>query len=199
MKKLISAMLFCAPLSALAADATVDLKFTGTLLQPTCTASFIGSNGTDIAFGNVNASDIVGKSDDTVITAVPAKNVFLQLDNCGGGVTKIDVSFGGPAISGYGFNGKAPTFLNSGNASGLGFALFTDVAKTATADALSFKDVASTYPLSTLTKNGNTYKLPLFAKMVVARDTLIKDSSAINSNSAGKDLSASAYVNISYQ
>lgn len=48
MKKIISAVLFCAPLSALAADATVDLTFKGTLTQPTCSAAFTGMAGGQI-------------------------------------------------------------------------------------------------------------------------------------------------------
>jgi len=202
MKKMLAALLLGAPLAALAADpsATVDLKFSGTLLQPTCTASFLGTTGNDIAFGALNASDILGKTQDSIIPAAPVKDVFLKLDNCGSGVTQITVNFNGPSISGYGFSGKAPVFLNASNGnSGLGVALFTDKADTTVDAAVKFKE-DRVVPLSSLTADGATgYKWPLFAKMVVAKDAPLATAAAINTNSAGQDLKATAFVSVSYQ
>ncbi|EGT0643368.1 fimbrial protein [Citrobacter braakii] len=204
MKKIISAVLFCAPLSALAADATVDLTFKGTLTQPTCSAAFTGmAGGTDIAFGNINASDIVGKADNTVITAAPVKDVSIQLTGCGGGITRVSLDFVGTALSGYGFNGAAASFvdpLNANALSGLGFAIFKDQTTTSNLEAISMKAGELEYfELANLTKTGETYKLPLYAKMVVTKNALLNTSAAVNTNSAGKDLSASAYVNIAYE
>ncbi|WP_369462353.1 fimbrial protein [Citrobacter braakii] len=200
MKKLISAMLLCAPLSALAADATVDLTFKGTLTQPTCTASFVGTNGTDIAFGAINASDIMGKEEGSIIAAAGTKDVALQFTGCAGGTTNLNISFAGTDVSGYGFLGKAPSFLDSASVkSGLGFALFKDKAKTAADDAIDFRSEANSVALSSLAKTGETYKWPLYAKMVVTKNSLLKDSAAVNANSAGKDLTAKAFVNIAYE
>lgn len=200
MKKIISALLLCTPLSAMAADATVDLKFTGNLLQPTCSASFVGTSGTDIAFGAINASDIYNKTGDVIISAAPVKDVFLQLDNCGGGVTQMSIAFGGTAVSGYQFYGKAATLSNpKGDSSGVGFALFRDKSKTALADAIPMKDEKVAYNISQFTKTGNTYKLPLYAKMVVVRDAFLTNLTEINNRAAGQDLTANAYVNIEYQ
>lgn len=202
MKKIIATLMFCTPLAALAADpsSTVDLKFTGKLLQPTCTASFLGTTGNDIAFGALNASDIVAKAQDTIIPAAPVKDVFLKLANCGSGVTQVTVNFSGPNISGYGFKEKAPVFMNTANGnSGLGVALFTNKADTTVASAVAFK-TDRVVRLSTMTADGtNAYKWPLFAKMVVAKATQIADSAAINTFSAGQDLRATASVSVSYQ
>ncbi|HGY1813789.1 TPA: fimbrial protein [Citrobacter braakii] len=201
MKKIISAVLFCAPLSALAADATVDLTFKGTLTKPTCTASFVGTNGKDIAFGAINASDIMGKAEGIIIAAAGTKDVALQFTGCAGGTTNLNISFEGTDVSGYGFSGHAPSFLDSASVkSGLGFALFKDKAKTAVDEAIEFKSsTVDTVALSSLAKTGETYKWPLYAKMVVTKNSLLKDSAAVNANSAGKDLTAKAFVNIAYE
>ncbi|POT57191.1 hypothetical protein C3432_17710 [Citrobacter amalonaticus] len=203
MKKIISAMLLCAPLSALAADATVNLTFKGTLTAPTCTASFVGSNGTDIAFGSLNASDIVGKAQGTIIPAAPVKNVSLKFSGCNS-ITNIKVNFVGASTSGAGFIRKAVNFLDANDReSGLGFALFKNTASTSETDAVYVSaDKAgepTVLPLASLTKTGNDYTWPLYAKMVVARGGLMADSVAVNANSAGKDLQAKAFVNIAYE
>lgn len=205
MKKIISAMLLCAPLGALASDATVNLTFKGTLTQPTCTASFLGTNGTDIAFGNIDASDIANKTNDTVIAAAPIQDVAINLANCGGGVTKLIVGFGGSAVSGYSFKNKAPVFTDpsAGNAaSGIGFALFTSKDKSAIGDAISFDGTTTTtLNIADLPKTGDNYKWPLFAKMVVANSAKLIPGTQEKylENIAGKDLIANAYVNITYE
>ncbi|PLR40668.1 hypothetical protein CYR55_05140 [Chimaeribacter californicus] len=202
MKKILATLMICSPFAALAADpsATVDLKFEGTLLQPTCTASFLGTAGNDIAFGALDASDIIAKTQDTIIPAAPVKDVFLKLANCGAGVTQVTVNFNGPSISGYGFSGRAPVFLNQTEAnSGLGVALFTNRADTTVESAVKFKEDRVVL-LSSMTADGaNTYKWPLFAKMVVAKDGPLATAAAINTYSAGQDLQATAFVSVSYQ
>ncbi|WP_369462357.1 fimbrial protein [Citrobacter braakii] len=203
MKKLISAMLLCAPLSALAADATVDLTFKGTLTSPTCTTSFTGSDGVNIAFGSLNASDIVGKVQGTIIPAAPVKNVSLKFSGCNS-ISNIKVNFVGASTSGAGFIRKAVNFLDtSKRESGLGFALFKNTASTSIDDAVYVSADKEGEPnvltLATLTKTGNDYTWPLYAKMVVTLNSLLKDSAAVNTNSAGKDLSATAYANIVYE
>lgn len=201
MKQVISALLLCAPLSVLANDATINLTFSGTITAPTCKASFVGTNGKDIAFGSINASDIMGKKNNTIIGAAPVKDASLKFTDCGGGVTRLLLSFNGTDISTVGFSGKAPSFLDTQNngKSGLGFALFTDKSKTAVGDAIGFKSEVQTISLSNVPKSGNTYTWPVYAKMVVVSDTLLANDASINSNSAGKDLIANAFVNISYE
>lgn len=202
MKKVISVLLLCTPFSALAGDADVKLTFSGTLTSPTCTASFVGTKGTDIGFGNINASDIIGKKEDTVIAAAPVRDVSLQFTGCGGGVSRVLVSFQGTDVSGYGFFGKAPSLVDSGGVkSGLGFALFTDKSKSAVADALGFRSEVTTVDLNSgaVTKSSDKYTWPIYAKMVVTREASLATEGGVNSNSAGKDLTAKAYVNISYE
>ncbi|EGT0678852.1 fimbrial protein [Citrobacter braakii] len=202
MKKLISAMLLCAPLSALAADATVDLTFKGTLTAPTCTASFTGSSGVDIAFGSLNASDIVGKAEGTIVPAAPVKNVSLKFSGCNS-ITNIKVNFVGASTSGYGFVRKAVNFRDtSDRESGLGVALLKNADSTSTDDAVYVSADKAGEPtvlsLATLAKTGEVYTWPLYAKMVVTKNSLLKDSAAVNTNSAGKDLKADVYANIVY-
>ncbi|WP_370603476.1 fimbrial protein [Citrobacter braakii] len=201
MKQVISALLLCAPLSALAADATVNLTFSGTLTAPTCKASFAGTNGSDIAFGNINASSLLGKKDGDIITDAPVRDASLKFTDCGGGVTRLLLSFSGTDISAAGFSGRAQNLLGAqDNAkSGLGFALFADKSKTASSDAISFMLEPLTVNLSAVPKSGNTYTWPVYARMVVIRGSYLTDSNAINTNSAGKDLIANAFVNISYE
>lgn len=209
MKKLITAMLFCAPLSAMAADATVDLTFKGTLLQPTCSSSFVGTDGTDIAFGNINASDFVTMTSMTAgnpladgSTIGTAKNVFLQFTGCGGGVSQFNIEFGGPEITGYGvYSDKAPLLRIKDSPTvrtGLGFALFRNSTTTSVDDAIKFRSGKFSLAITDLTKDGETYKLPLYARIIMEQRSNLDTSAEIN-RLAGSDLIASAWVKVDYQ
>lgn len=209
MKKIITAMLFCTPLSALAADSSVDLKFTGTLLQPTCVASFVGTNGADINFGEINASDYVTVSGDTVTPAVDGalvgtkKDVFVQFSNCSG-ISKFLINFSTTDGGTNGpFSNKLAIFRvadGSNLHSGLGLALFTNKDATAPADAIQFLNSPTnkTYLIDDLVSDKGVYKLPLFARIAVANRTYVDTKSEIH-GVAGHDLSATASVNIEYQ
>lgn len=203
MKKVISALLLCAPLSTLAADNKIDLKFSGNLIAPTCKASLVGTTGNDIPFGDIAASDLLALGQGTVVPKAPVKDLSLKFAGCDS-ITNIKVNFVGGSTSGAGFIRKAVNFLDKvdGKESGLGVAFFTVKNSTSANDAIYVSKDKEGEPnvlsLATLTKSGSDYLWPLYAKMVVARGELVATSSALDANSAGKDLIATISANIVY-
>ncbi|MBU9855229.1 fimbrial protein [Rahnella bonaserana] len=191
MKKL-ALVLFLAGLanSAWAAD-SIDVQFKGTLTNPTCTATFTGSTGTDLHFPTMKASVFNSLQQGAI---VPGDTVpgYIKFTSCGGGVTAVNIQFVGKSVSGYGFQGKAMYFTQGAATSQLGMVLFKSSSDTSEDNAIpvSSATTAIRYPLASMVKEGSDYKYNVFGRLVLAKPA--------NPVVTG-DLTASGVINISYE
>ena len=193
MKKKLAILILLSATNVHAATDTIDVQFKGTLINPTCTASFTGTSGTEIQFGTIRASDFASKADGAVIsqTAEPAS---INFTGCGGGVANVTLQFIGGDTSGYGFSGKSTYFKSGSDNSRLGMALFKNATANTVAEAI---DMASSVPskiipLSSLEKSGSNYAYNVYARIVVS-----KANNDIN-KSIG-NLTATGQVVVGYQ
>ncbi|MBU9850679.1 fimbrial protein [Rahnella aceris] len=177
---------------AWAAD-SIDVQFKGTLTNPTCTATFTGSTGTDLHFPTIKASDFSSLSNGALVpgSAIPG---YIKFSTCGGGVSAVTIKFVGTSVSGYGFQGKSTYFRTAGGEdSRLGLVLFKTSTDTSVENAIYMGDVpAQRFELTSLVKEGNDYKYNVFGRIALSNSSKNMD------NSLG-DLTASGVINIGYE
>lgn len=193
MQKIPLVLLMLSAANTVSAADAIDVQFKGTLTNPTCTASFTGTTGTDLHFPTLKASDFSSLHDGDVVssTAVPG---YLKFTACGAGVAGVTIQFVGSAVAESGFQGKASYFIASGLtvSSRLGLALFKTSTDTSAANAIDLKGPAERFALTSLVKEGNDYKYNVFGRIVVAS----ADYALFNSLG---NLTASGVINIGYE
>jgi type 1 fimbria pilin len=178
--------------SAWAAD-SIDVQFKGTLTNPTCTAAFTGSNGTDLHFPTIKASDFSSLSNGALVPGAPVPG-YIKFSACGGGVSAVTIKFVGNSVSGYGFQGKSTYFRTAaGGDSKLGLVLFKNNTDTSEENAIYMGEVsAQRFELTSLVKEGDDYKYNVFGRIALS------NSSKEMNNSLG-ELTASGVINIGYE
>lgn len=109
MKKIPLVLLMLSAANTASAADAIDVQFKGTLTNPTCTATFTGSNGTDLHFPTIKASDFSSLSNGALVPGAPVPG-YIKFAACGGGVSAVTIKFVGNSVSGYGFQGNQRIF-----------------------------------------------------------------------------------------
>ena len=184
MKKIAISLLALLAFNSYAAD-TVEVEFKGTLINPTCTASFVGNNGSNIEFPSVQASTFASKVNGEMVSssAIPAS---IQFSNCSSTLNNIKMTFLGSNTSWKGYAYRS-TYLGlagraSGSSSRLAVALFRTASATAETDAIVLDTTGGDSNVikvnkSALTGSGSVLSFPLYARLVLGNnERYISDS-----------------------